>query len=183
MTDTLDRLNLQTDQLRSSMTDLGRLADAFGNRLVTAFAGAVIHGRKLSDVLKGLALSLANTALSQALRPLGNLIGGLLGPVTANARGNVLGGGRVTPFAAGGIVNSPTLFPMRGGTGLMGEAGPEAIMPLARGPGGRLGVRSTGGGVQVTVNITTPDARSFERSQSQIAAMLARAVVRGQRNL
>ena len=61
------------------MNDLGQLADSFGNRLVTAFAGAVIHGRKLSDVLKGLALSLANTALSQALRPLGNLLGGLLG--------------------------------------------------------------------------------------------------------
>ena len=182
MTDTLDRLNLQTDQLRSSMNDLGRLADAFGNRLVSAFAGAVIHGRKLSDVLKGLALSLANTALSQALRPLGNLIGGLLGPVTASARGNVLSGGGIVPFAAGGIVNSPTLFPMRGGIGLMGEAGPEAIMPLARGPGGKLGVRGAGG-VQVTVNISTPDARSFERSQSQVAAMMARAVARGQRNL
>lgn len=183
MTDNLDRLNLQTEQLRHSMADLGRLADAFGNRLVTAFAGAVIHGRKLSEVLKGLALSLASTALSQALRPLGNLLGGLLGPLTAHARGNVLNGGRVVPFATGGIVNSPTLFAMRGGTGLMGEAGPEAIMPLARGPGGRLGVRSVGGGVQVTVNITTPDARSFERSQSQIAAMMARAVARGQRNL
>jgi phage-related minor tail protein len=165
------------------MTDLGRLAESFGNRLVTAFAGAVIHGRKLSDVLKGLALSLAQTALSQALRPLGNLVGGLFGSVFANARGNVLADGRVTPFAAGGIVNSPTLFPMRGGTGLMGEAGPEAIMPLARGRDGKLGVRGGGGSVNVTVNISTPDAESFARSQSQISAMMARAVARGQRNL
>lgn len=179
MTDTLDRLNLQTDALRSSMSDLNRLADAFGTRLVNAFAGAVIHGRKLSDVLKGLALSLAQTALTQALRPLGNLLGGLM----ANARGNVFSDGRVAGFAAGGIVNSPTLFPMRGGTGLMGEAGPEAIMPLARGPDGKLGVRGGGGGIAVTVNITTPDAESFARSQSQIAAMMARAVARGQRNL
>lgn len=183
MTDTLDTLNLQTEQLRSSMSDLSRLADSFGNRLVAAFAGAVIHGRKLSDVLKGLALSLANTALTQALRPLGNLLGGLFGNLVGSARGNLFSGGRVVPFAHGGIVNSPTLFPMRGSTGLMGEAGPEAIMPLARGADGRLGVRSSGGGVQVTVNISTPDAQSFQRSQSQIAAMLTRAVARGQRNL
>ena len=87
------------------------------------------------------------------------------------------------PFADGGIVNSPTLFPMRGGTGLMGEAGPEAIMPLARGADGRLGVRGGAGGVNVTVNIQTPDAQSFARSQSQVAALMARAVTRGQRNL
>lgn len=183
MTDTLERLNLQTEQLRAEMTGLNRLADSFGVKLVNAFAGAVIHGRKLSDVLKGLALSLAQTALTSALRPLGQLLGGLFGSVVGNAKGNVFAGGRVTPFAAGGIVNSPTLFPLRGATGLMGEAGPEAIMPLARGRDGKLGVRGGGGGISVTVNIQTPDARSFERSQSQIAAMMARAVARGQRNL
>ncbi len=96
----------------------------------------------------------------------------------ANAKGNV-----ITPFANGGIVNSPVLFPMRGGTGLMGEAGPEAIMPLSRGSDGKLGVRMGGGGsASVTVNISTPDAQSFRQSQSQVAAMVARAVERGQRN-
>lgn len=183
MTDTLEQLNLQTEQLRTEMTGLNRLADSFGVKLVNAFAGAAIHGRKLSDVLKGLALSLAQTALTQALRPLGTLLGGLFGNLVGSARGNVFSGGRITPFANGGIVNSPTLFPMRGGTGLMGEAGPEAVMPLARGRDGKLGVRGGGGGVNVTVNITTPDAQSFQRSQSQISAMMARAVTRGQRNL
>jgi lambda family phage tail tape measure protein len=90
----------------------------------------------------------------------------------------------VTPFAQGGVVNSPLLFPMRGGAGLMGESGPEAIMPLARGRDGKLGLRTSGGGgVNVTVNIQTPDAQSFRKSQSQIAAMMSRAVARGQRNL
>ena len=70
----------------------------------------------------------------------------------------------------------------RGGTGLMGEAGPEAIMPLARDADGKLGVRG-GGGAHVTVNIQTPDAQSFQRSQSQVSAAIARAVARGQRNL
>ena len=180
MTSTLDTISLQTEQLRANMADLSRLADSFGNRLVSAFAGAVIHGRKLSDVLKGLALSLAQTALSQALRPLGNLLGGLIG----SAKGNVFSGGRVTQFADGGIVNSPVLFPLRRGAGLMGEAGPEAIIPLARGRDGKLGVRGGGGGaVNITVNIATPDVQGFQRAQSQVAATLARAVARGQRNL
>ena len=183
MTSTLDTLNLETEQLRATMADLSKLADSFGNRLVSAFAGAVIHGRKLSDVLKGLALSLAQTALSQALRPLGNLLGGLLGNVLGNAKGNVFASGRVTPFAAGGIVNSPVLFPMRRGAGLMGEAGPEAIIPLARGRDGKLGVRGGAGSVNITVNIATPDVQGFQRAQSQVAATLARAVARGQRNL
>ena len=67
----------------------------------------------------------------------------------------------------------------------MGEAGPEAIMPLARGADGKLGVRAGGGGgaVQVTMNISTPDAAGFQRSQSQIAAEMSRAIQRGRRNL
>jgi len=58
------------------------------------------------------------------------------------ADGGVIQGGRsVKPYATGGVVSTPTIFPMAGGdVGLMGEAGPEAIMPLKRGPGGRLGV-------------------------------------------
>ncbi len=93
--------------------------------------------------------------------------------------------GRVMPFARGGVVSQPTMFPMRGGRGLMGEAGPEAIMPLARGADGRLGVQTSGAGaraVNVTVNVTTPDVKGFERSQSQIAAQMARALARGDRN-
>jgi phage-related minor tail protein len=168
------QLSLNTAALKTEMQDLSRLADSFGSKLVTSLAGAVVHGRKLSDVFRGLALSMANQALSMAIRPLGNLLGGLF----ASAKGNV-----VTPFASGGIVNSPMLFPMRNGTGLMGEAGPEAIMPLARGSDGKLGVRGGGSASQVVVNISTPDVQGFRQSQAQVAAMVARAVERGQRNL
>ena len=63
------------------------------------------------------------------------------------ANGNAFQGGNVIPFASGGVVSSPTLFPMAGrNTGLMGEAGPEAIVPLARGRDGKLGIKSSGGG-------------------------------------
>ena len=62
----------------------------------------------------------------------------------------------------------------------MGERGAEAILPLSRGPNGQLGIASngTGGGSPVTVHIQTADAESFRRSESQVAAALARAVAR-----
>ena len=74
----LDTLDLQTGALRDSLSDLDRLAQSFGTRMVTAFASAAMQGRKLSDVLRGLALSLARMALTPALKPLGNLLGGML---------------------------------------------------------------------------------------------------------
>ena len=62
--------------------------------------------------------------------------------VTA-ANGKVFENGKVLPFAKGGVVNQPTIFPMaNGGTGLMGEAGAEAVMPLRRMSNGRLGVEA-----------------------------------------
>jgi lambda family phage tail tape measure protein len=91
--------------------------------------------------------------------------------------------GGVRPFANGGIVSSATPFGMRGGMGVMGEAGPEAIMPLARGPDGKLGVRGAGGGAtNIVMNINTPDVQGFQRSQNQIAAQMSRALSRGNRN-
>jgi len=68
------------------------------------------------------------------------------------ADGGVISKGNVVPYANGGVVGSPTYFPMAGGrTGLMGEAGPEAIMPLKRGKNGKLGVQVDGGQQQSVV--------------------------------
>jgi phage-related minor tail protein len=66
---------------------------------------------------------------------------------------------------------------------MAGEAGAEAILPLARGADGRLGVQGGGQATVVHVNVTTPDADSFRRSEAQVTAMLARAVGRGRRGL
>jgi lambda family phage tail tape measure protein len=142
--------------------------------------------------MRSVGQSLTSTVFSAAMRPVQNALGGLLDSglqglmsgLTPFAKGGAFTQGRVMPFAKGGIVASPVTFPMRGGQGLMGEAGPEAIMPLTRGADGRLGVQSAGGGrpVSVVMNVTTPDVRGFQKSQSQIAAQAARAIARGQRN-
>jgi hypothetical protein len=83
----------------------------------------------------------------------GTGIVGAIGRLFGNANGNAFSNGNVVPFANGGVVGSPTTFPMAGGkTGLMGEAGPEAIMPLKRGKDGKLGVAADGGGTVVVNN-------------------------------
>lgn len=72
----------------------------------------------------------------------------------ANAKGGVYDLPSLSAYS-GQIVNKPTMFAFARGAGLMGEASPEAIMPLRRGPDGRLGVQAAGAGdVQVEINIT-----------------------------
>lgn len=79
------------------------------------------------------------------------IIGAIAGSFFGSANGNVFNGGQLVPFAKGGIVSGPTIFPMAKGAGLMGEAGPEAVMPLARDAQGRLGVSTEGAGLQVNI--------------------------------
>lgn len=183
-------------RMRDSMVFTGRevssLSTSIGGGLRRAFDGLVFDGIKLSDALKTVAQTMIDSVYNIALRPVQQAVGGAV----ANGLNGLLSGlfpfekgagfaqGRVMPFARGGVVSSPTTFPMRGGRGLMGEAGPEAIMPLTRGPDGRLGVQTQGGGRAVTIvmNVTTPDVQGFARSQSQIAAQMSRALSRGERN-
>lgn len=86
-----------------------------------------------------------------------------------SAKGNAFdASGMLTAFANGGIVNSPTLFKFANGTGLMGEAGPEAIMPLSRGSDGKLGVvAQRSGGGNVTVNIENNTSEKATATQSK----------------
>lgn len=167
------------------------LEAGFSGGLRRAFDGLVFDGLKLTDALGVVAQAMIDTTYAAAIRPVANHFGGVLADgvnaLIAGAlpfeNGAPFSQGRVMPFARGGIVSQATAFPMRGGTGLMGEAGPEAIMPLARGADGRLGVRTSGGGgTHVTMNITTPDVSGFERSRGQIAAQMARALGHGNRN-
>ncbi len=166
-----------------ALKDLESRSRQFGSVLTNALKGAVVNGKSLEDVLRGVGLSLAGMALDAGLKPLqgllSNVFSGLLGGILPFAKGGV------TPFASGGVVSSPTYFPAGNSLGLMGEAGSEAILPLSRTADGRLGVASSGGkgNVNVVLNVTTPDAASFRKSEAQMTAMLARAASRGTRYL
>ncbi|MBC7155310.1 MAG: phage tail tape measure protein [Rhodobacteraceae bacterium] len=182
-------------RMRAGLLFTGREVDTLsrgiGFGLRRAFEGLVFDGVKLSDALGDVARRMADSAFRVAFRPVQDAVGGavaggvnsLLSGLLPFAGGGAFSQGRVMPFAQGGVVSGPVAFPMRGGRGLMGEAGPEAILPLARGADGRLGVQAGGGGaVNVVMNITTPDVAGFERSRGQIAAQLSRALGQGQRN-
>lgn len=187
-----DEVEEMTKTMAVASKQTGDLSRSVGTSLKSAFGSLIVDGDRLSTVMGKLGSSIAGKAFSNALTPVTNALGGavttgvnsLVSGFMPFKDGGALSSGRVRAFATGGIVGQPTFFPMRGGAGLMGEAGPEAIIPLARGSDGKLGVRSAGGGssVHVTMNISTPDAESFQRSKSQVAAQLSRALSRGERN-
>lgn len=185
----LDSTRESAGALRDVLVDLETQSDRFAGALTGALKDATIGGKGLQTVLGDLGRRLNDLALNAALKPLEGVISTQLGSLTdglvqvvAHAKGGVPG--RITPFAAGGIVSTPTYFGMNGGLGLMGEAGSEAILPLKRGADGSLGVAAGGGGAaQIIFNVSATDADSFRKSEGQISAMLARAVRSGQRNL
>ena len=173
---------------------LSRSSESFGKSIVSAFSRGVVEGKRFEDVLRSVGRSMTDSLLKTALKPLQTGLSSLLGAGIKSLAGlfggisfGGFGGGiPVAPFAEGGIVASPSYFPTGRGLGLMGESGPEAIMPLSRGSDGKLGV-SVGGEarrpVSVSVQIATPDVESFRRSEAQVSAAIARAVARGRRAL
>lgn len=172
------------DDIRISLDAINLSADRMSRSLSRAFASAIVSGKNFEETLRSIALNLSKLALSAGLQPLlqgaTSLVGG--------AFSSLIGGGgsiSIAPFADGGIVARPTFFGSGGGVGLMGERGAEAILPLARGPDGRLGIASRATVERAPVNITiaTPDPVSFRHSQIEIASTLARAVMRAHRAL
>ena len=188
-----DDLSLTLNTLGLRTRDLALGAGAFSRAMTSAFSASVVGGKQFDDVLKSLTLRLSDLAVRMAFKPLesslssglSSLLSGLTGATAASSTDKLAAAsGAVKPFASGGVIGTPTYFPMmQGGIGLAGEAGPEAIMPLARGSDGKLGVAGRGGGNSVTIQIATPDLDSFRRSESYITGQIARAVSRGQRSL
>lgn len=181
-------VDADTRALSQSLTSASSLGRQFSTSLGKAFEGVALKGKSLGDVLKGLALDLSRMVLKSAFRPLEQGLGSLFSGLFQGGAGLGIAGRASplpVPFAQGGVIASPVAFPLGNGMGIAGERGAEAILPLSRGSDGRLGVAAQGGGsgVNVTFHVATPDADSFRRSESQVAAMLSRAVSLGQRNL
>jgi phage-related minor tail protein len=178
----VDAASESLSDVKTSLDQVNVSADRVASTLTSAFSKAVTSGQSFDKTLQGVLASLSKMTLNAGLQPLQQ---GLSALVSSAFSGGGGGGVPVTPFAQGGVVAQPTFFASGGGLGLMGERGAEAIVPLARGPDGRLGVAGggQGGPVNVTVNIAASDAQSFQRSQVAITSALARAVARGQRGL
>ena len=144
-TEAATRSAIEAEEQRQSTMDM-----ITGN-IESAFMSMVDGSKSVEDAFKGM---LRNIILAiyqeQVAKPFATAIGNA---IFGSANGNVFSGGsHVKAYANGGVVGSPTTFPMAGGkTGLMGEAGPEAIMPLKRGSNGKLGVQMEGGGGQNVV--------------------------------
>ena len=145
------------------------LADDITGPIKDALKSGELSWQTFASAISGIAQNLANRLIDTAFKPiedalfralsgsgggggglfgwLTSAVGGLFGIGGTFARGGAFGqAGEITAFASGGVVSRPTVFPFARGIGLMGEAGPEAILPLRRGRGGRLGVETNGEG-------------------------------------
>lgn len=155
------------ERLQGAVFELG---DAFADFVVT---GKNSFREFTASVLRDLGRMIVKAAflktLSTFLAPTG------LGKFLGFADGGVFAQNKIVPFAYGGVVNKPTLFPMANGTGLMGEQGPEAIMPLRRNSSGRLGVEASGGGT-TTVNVSVDAKGSSVQGDSSQAKQLGNAI-------
>ena len=166
---------------------------AISDAISSAFAGAtdaltefVMTGKaEIGDLVDSILADLARIAIKESITgPLAGALGGLLkGMVGGLATGSsnpeayIMGNGQ-RAFATGGVINSPglsaysnsvvtkpTFFPFASGMGLMGEAGPEAILPLKRTANGNLGVESVGNGANVVVNIIESPTKGGQQQQ------------------
>jgi hypothetical protein len=143
------------------------LANTIASSFEDSFMSIVDGTSSVKDAFRSMALDIVKhlykvLVMQQMINSIGGAMSGSSNATIAKiggglesykaANGAAFSGGNVIPFASGGVVGSPTYFGMGGGqTGLMGEAGPEAIMPLKRGPDGKLGVATTSNSQSVTV--------------------------------
>jgi phage-related minor tail protein len=178
----------------TTLANSNRLVNGFGDALSNAFTGAALAGKSFGEVMRSLATDIQAAIVKiMIIEPMirslklamvqsgyfgtsyNQTTPGFVGPPVPSAKGNIFdgpvgGNSNVIPFAKGGVLHSPRYFPMAGGkTGLAGEAGSEAIIPLKRGKDGKLGVSGEigGGGTQVNVfNQTGGEVETSKRKDS-----------------
>lgn len=166
--DYLEKINDMGTQVKDAVTN------AFKG-MEDALVDFVMTGKlKFRELALSIMKDMARIAIRQAvMAPFTSMMGNLF---KTNADGNVYAQNGIQAFARGGVVNRPTIFPFAGGTGLMGEAGPEAILPLTR-RNGKLGVEG-GGGSNVVVNVdaTGSSVEGQEKEAQELGRALSVAV-------
>lgn len=146
----IEEINEAEKKRKETQEETKQFWTDFGNLAGQALADIATGTKSASEAMKAFVIQLAAAVIQAQLLKLLGLGSGVpnLGGVRA-ARGAWFGPGGVSHFAQGGVFHSPTRFAYGGGrTGVLGEAGPEAIMPLTK-VGGRLGVSATPGKVEV----------------------------------
>ncbi|EET2648453.1 phage tail tape measure protein [Escherichia coli] len=115
---------------------------SMGNGLATFCTTGKLNFKSFtSSLLSDMAKIMAQMAMMQAVKGVGSALGlgSVLGSLSFNACGGVYQSADLSRYS-GTVVNRPTFFAFAKGAGVMGEAGPEAILPLRRGADGKLGV-------------------------------------------
>ena len=187
-----------TDVTKAAYADAMNLGKNFGSAFINAIDGmadalveftmtgklnfADLARSIIADINRIILRWLVFNAVKGVLNAVSPGLGNTLFP-TPNALGNAFDANGIVPFARGGIVTRPTLFPFADGgsfrAGIMGEAGPEAILPLRRGPNGKLGVQAQGGGgttVNVSVDARGTSAQGDNSKGEQLGRVVAQAV-------
>lgn len=147
-----------------------QLSDHISGSMEDAFMSIVDGTKSVEDAFR----DMARQIIAELMRVLvvKQMVSAATGFFGFADGGAFQGGSQIQAYANGGVVGSPTYFPMAGGkTGLMGEAGPEAIMPLKRGKDGKLGVAVDGNQQQsVVINQSFNFAANGDDSVKRIIA-------------
>ena len=160
--DQQEELNNKTDKYKIT---LEQVKDTLANQMTSAIEGLIDGTKTLGQSLSGLLRTFGSMFLRSGM-------GSLVNRIFPSAKGNVFAQNGIVPYAKGGYIGRPTMA-------LMGEAGPEAVLPLRRGRGGRLGVETSGGGVgSVTVNVdaTGSAVEGDDAQASQLGKVIGIAV-------
>lgn len=177
-----DQLSQQSKLLEQNK----QFADEFASTITNGFANAIRSGQSFSETLRGIAGQLIEVITKAAVldplqKSLSSAISGGLGSGGFDF-GSLFSG---FSFARGTVLHSPAEFSAGGMSGQAGESGPEAILPLRRGPGGQLGVVSTGGqsggtvvNITITGDATDETVAKMERVAQSVFSQRAPGVVR-----